>query len=102
MDSLYNMPDVYIAFREYNPIDPSTPGPEQKWKLFGQWTVIQYLLQTVPAIVTTDTSPVNTSTTAAHTITVPTQVTVFYVYGADGKVKLTLPEHITFLNYKTI
>lgn len=106
---LYNQPDLFVAFQEYNPADPATPGPVTKWKVFGQWTEFETTTvvntAAVPSV-TTSYSWGTTSTAAAHTITttqlIAKEFTVFYCYAPDGIIKKVLPQHITVLNYKTI
>lgn len=108
-NSLYNQPDLYVAFQEYNPLDPATPGPLTKWKVFWQGTEYETTTvvdtEAVPAYVATH-SGWTTTTYAAHTITVTKVIakefTVFYCYASDGIIKKVLPQHINVLNYKTI
>lgn len=116
MDSkkwLYNQPDLYVSFQEYNPADPSTPGPLTKGKVFGQGIEFETTEVTntdeeaVPSFVVSN-SWWTTSTYPAYTIThtktenIAKEFTVFYCYAEDGIIKKVLPEHITVLNYKLI
>lgn len=108
--SLYNIPDLYISFKEYVPGWPS--WPVETGRLFGQWLEFEISIQTdtevetVPAV-TTSYSWGTTSTAAAHTINhtetkhIAKQFTVFYVYSKDGSIRKCLPEDIQILNYKT-
>lgn len=110
---IYNQPNLYVSFQEYNPADPSTPGPITKGRVF--WQGIEHEIETVtdtdseavPAVTTTN-SWGTTSTTAAHTIVhtvtknIAKEFTVFYCYAEDGILKKVLPEHITVLNYKLV
>lgn len=112
-NGLYNQPDLFVSFQEYNPADPSTPGPLTKWKVFGQWIEFEIAEVTdtdseaVPAVTTTHSGG-STSTAAAHTIVhtitknIAKEFTVFYCYAEDGIIKKVLPQHITVLNYKKI
>lgn len=107
---LYDNTWLYISFQEYNPADPTTPGPATNWRVLWQWVVhqIEEVTNTedIPSHISTSVwlSSTTTTTHDAYTITKTEKkikaVTVFYVYSSDWFVKKALPEHIKILTYK--